>query len=343
MKAKKGLKVEKRKLADLVPLSTPYLFYVYPICACNFRCGYCLYSLGKAPYDMDPKVLGLKEFKMRIDELKAFDDKLRLIRFAGMGEPLLHKQIVEMVRYAKESEVAESVDIITNGSLLTKEMSLALVEASLDKIKISIQGLGDDAYESMSGTRIDFEDLVDNIRFLYEHKKQLTIYIKTVDASLPTQEAVEQFYSIFGDICDEISIEHIYPATPEIDYKKFDGFRNDEKTVLGYDYDNVQICPQPFYTMTLEPDNGVGFCCAYDTSGIVHDPKGKSRTMAEIWHSEEHMMFLKRMLSGVENADSNCVVCTTYKYAGIHPNDKLDHAKDHIMRKIEAKLQGDNK
>ena len=54
---------------------------------------------------------------------------------------MLHPDIASMVKYAKKANVADCVNIISNGSLLTKEMSNALIDAGVDNIRISLQGL----------------------------------------------------------------------------------------------------------------------------------------------------------------------------------------------------------
>ena len=62
-------------------------------------------------------------YKKCIDELALFGDQLKVLRFVGMGEPLLHKNIAEMVAYAVSRNVALRVELLTNGSLLTRQMS----------------------------------------------------------------------------------------------------------------------------------------------------------------------------------------------------------------------------
>jgi len=59
----------------------------------------------------------------------------------GQGEPLINKDIPVMVKMAKDAEIAERVEIISNGSLLDKTMSDRLIEAGLDTLRISLQGL----------------------------------------------------------------------------------------------------------------------------------------------------------------------------------------------------------
>jgi len=54
---------------------------------------------------------------------------------------LINKDIPVMVKMAKDAEIAERVEIISNGSLLDKTMSDRLIEAGLDTLRISLQGL----------------------------------------------------------------------------------------------------------------------------------------------------------------------------------------------------------
>jgi radical SAM protein with 4Fe4S-binding SPASM domain len=54
----------------------------------------------------------------------------------GVGEPLLHRDIVEMIRYASRKGM-ETI-LITNGTLLTPEMSDNLFRAGLGRLGISV-------------------------------------------------------------------------------------------------------------------------------------------------------------------------------------------------------------
>ena len=70
-----------------------------------------------------------------------------------------------MVAYAKEKGVAEKLNLITNGVLLTKKNSLSLIESGIDTIKISLQGMTSEQYFNTCGTNVDFQKFIDNIRF----------------------------------------------------------------------------------------------------------------------------------------------------------------------------------
>ena len=59
--------------------------------------------------------------------------------FGGMGEPLFHKDICEMVRIAADTGV--EVELLTNGTLLTEPMIHRLIDAGLSRLWISIDDL----------------------------------------------------------------------------------------------------------------------------------------------------------------------------------------------------------
>ena len=63
----------------------------------------------------------------------------RKIRFTG-GEPLLHKEIVQLVHYASDTSGVNSVNLTTNG-LLLKNLAVSLYEAGLNGINISLDTL----------------------------------------------------------------------------------------------------------------------------------------------------------------------------------------------------------
>jgi len=66
------------------------------------------------------------------------------IFFGGIGEPLAHPRIAEMVGQAKK--IGSPVELITNGTLLTRDMSLRLLEAGLNMLWVSLDGATPESY-----------------------------------------------------------------------------------------------------------------------------------------------------------------------------------------------------
>ena len=70
-----------------------------------------------------------------IDECKEFGTKF--IRFTGDGEPLLHKDIWEILSYSTENTTA-NVGLTSNGSGLNEKNREKLLSTNLDMIDISL-------------------------------------------------------------------------------------------------------------------------------------------------------------------------------------------------------------
>src|SRR6478672_5759958 len=89
---------------------------------CNAKCDFCGFAVDR----FDPKQrrsVTLKEAKDVIDI--AAKNRIGYLLFVG-GEPLVHKELRSMVRYAAEHGIHPM--ICTNGSLWTEENMRALVD-----------------------------------------------------------------------------------------------------------------------------------------------------------------------------------------------------------------------
>lgn len=164
----------RRPLADVVPLSMPYALTVFPMRACNFRCFYCRLTQAKSEQEKFSKnvQLPLTTFYRLVDQIRAVGKhQLKVLHFVGWGEPLLHPDLPEMIRYAKEHEIADSIDVVTNGALLNEELSRKLIDAGLDWLRISIQGMDAEKYHEVSSVNLDFSSFVARIREFHEMAK----------------------------------------------------------------------------------------------------------------------------------------------------------------------------
>ena len=150
-------------------------------------------------------------YKKVIDDIAEFEDNLKIVHLYNQGEPLLNPYFSNMVEYAKSKKYINKVATTSNAYLLNKELSLRIIQAGLDRIQISIEGINEEQYFNISNVKIDFNKLVDNIEFFYKNKKECDIFIKIVGNNLNEQEK-NKFYNIFGDICDYIFIENVVPT-----------------------------------------------------------------------------------------------------------------------------------
>ncbi|MFH1292379.1 MAG: radical SAM protein [bacterium] len=323
---------KRENLAEVLPLDTPFLLYVFPIYACNFKCRYCIFSVDKKDrgFISDKTALDLDLYKRCIDEVAEFPKKLKVLRFVGMGEPLLHKDIAKMVEYAVSKNVADTVEIITNGSLLTPKISDDLISAGLSRMIVSLQGVTKEKYKEVSSVDIDFDNFVKNLKYFFDNKKNTThLYMKIMDTALDNEDDEKRFHEIFGDICDTIAVEHTVPIYPGVDYDKVLGDKDRPVTQFGLPVSEVKICPQPFFTMQINPDGKIVPCFSLDYPEIIGDCNNQS--IKEIWNSKKFHNFRHRMLSGAENVCKTCDKCNIIKYR-LSPEDVLNHDAERLKQ-----------
>lgn len=274
------------ELKNALPLDTPYVVHIDPCDTCNFHCKFCpsgnlerirqIEGRGHGPMDF-----GL--YKEIIDSLKEFPDPVRVVRLYKEGEPLLNKHFADMVRYAKGSGCCQRVDTTTNASLLTPERSLEIIDAGLDRINISVEGINSGQYLDFSGHKMDYGNFVENIAFFYSHKKQCEMNIKiNGDILSPGQE--EEFYRIFGNITDGISVERTIDYWPKYNEMAVDFDEN--VSLLGGKSSEVMVCPYVFYEMCINSDGSYSLCRFDWNHAMLMDPHvSPPPTPKKIWDS----------------------------------------------------------
>jgi radical SAM protein with 4Fe4S-binding SPASM domain len=269
--------------------------------------------------------MDFETFKKAIDSLKEFPERLKAIIFAGHGEPLIHKDIDKMVKYAKEKNVAERIEIVTNGSLLNQELSDRLIAVGLDRLRISIQGVTAKKYKEVCGIEIDYNKFVENIRYFYQNRENTDMYIKIIDIALNNNDEEKIFYDIFKPISDTAAIEYTIPFVSEIDYSKFD--TDFTKCKQGHKRCS-NICSMPFYMLVLEPNGNVVPCCS--TSVPIVYGNINNENMGEIWNSIKLKEFLHLQLTD-RNNNVICKKCSVPSF-GLQEGDYLDDYSEELLK-----------
>lgn len=115
--------------------------YIEPTSKCNLNCRMCFRNswVGEQFADMD-----LSTFDAVI---RTMPQTVETIFFGGVGEPLVHKNIVHLVQRA--SNAGKRVELVTNASLLSTEMSRSLLDAGLDMLWVSIDSFEQLEYEDI--------------------------------------------------------------------------------------------------------------------------------------------------------------------------------------------------
>ena len=320
------------KLADAVPLDTPFSLYLFHTNVCNFKCTYCAHSLGyegmKREYGFVPEVMPEDVFSRTLEQMKAFPNKFKFISFTGQGEPLTNKRLPDLVARMKEAEVAKTLEVITNGALLKPEMSTALLNSGINRVKISLQGVTAKAFKKFSGVNIDFDNYVNNIRFFYERKGDTQLFIKVMDEALEPGED-EIFYDIFGNITDRMYIETCRPVYPGVDYHNQVNQNDLELDRFGRAHEKRNVCPLPFFQLIIWPNGDVVPCDTILKPIVLGNVKTDS--LVKMWNGPTHRQFCAMQLRGERmTANAQCAKCIAPDDVS-HPEDALDKDAEKIL------------
>ncbi|MEZ4266596.1 MAG: radical SAM protein [Myxococcota bacterium] len=98
---------------------------------CNLECGYC------NEFDQVSKPVPTEVLKARLDKLMALGTLS--VQFTG-GEPMLHPEIYELIRYARALGF-RLVQMISNAYLFNEAKVRKLNEAGLQRLQISVDGV----------------------------------------------------------------------------------------------------------------------------------------------------------------------------------------------------------
>ena len=330
VKSKKELE-NRIKLEQAIPLKTPLSMFIEPSDKCNFRCKFCLTSdleLMRKTKGRNHGNMDFDLYKKIINDLNEFDDNIKLLHIYKEGEPLLNPNFYKMVELAKKSKKINRISTTTNAYLLNQELSLKIIEAGLDRINISIEGINEEQYLNIANVKIDFKKLIDQIDFFYKNKNKCEVSIKIVGNHL-TDEDKKRFYDIFGNICDFIFIENIVPIWYNFKYDDINVETN--KSVIGEKIDYVDVCPQIFYSFAINSDGTVSTCCAdWSRKLIIGDTKLES--VKNIWNGSLLKELQIDMLKGNRKNHTICSTCNNPTY---NSTDNLDKFALDILEKIK--------
>jgi len=332
-KIKPRIQLEGREpLKDNIPLSTPWVIFVDPSDICNFNCRFCpsgdLELMNRVGRDVQMIDFGL--YKKIINDISKFDKPIKVLRLYKDGEPLLNKNFAKMVRYANDYCCAERIDTTTNASMLEPKRNLEIINAGLDRINISIEGVNAEQYVKFSNYRLDFDKFVGNIEHFYDNRGSCEMIIKT-NGDLISSEDKYKFFDIFGDICDGISIEHAMGCWYEFD---MGGIKQNTKYgIYGQPIKEVDVCPYVFYSMSINSDGRVSACFLdWARKLLIGDVKNQS--VKEVWNSQEMNGYREMFLLGNRCEHPICKNCSQLSHG--QPVD-LDKYADVLLRRLWRK------
>ncbi|MFN2176277.1 MAG: radical SAM protein [Anaerolineales bacterium] len=172
---------------------------------CNMNCKMCVYS--NAGYFEEGISLPKNLFQ---EVIQAAQNRIPIIALTG-GEPLLHKDIFNFIRYAKNHNFC--CTMVTNGWFL-KENAAEIADSGLDLLTVSIDGPGNihDRIRRKPGA---FDRAMEGIQELLSYKKRPMLVINSIIQSDNCRH-LDQLVSEIEDVgIDAMNIQLLWTRSPE--------------------------------------------------------------------------------------------------------------------------------
>lgn len=223
----------------------PEFLEIYPTNPCNHKCTFCI----SADYRTTKEFLDTNTIKNVLSD--AADGGVKMVRFCGGGEPLLHPDMAEIIAFAK-NKIA-SVNLITNGSMLKLTKLLTAIAENCNEIRISIDAGDSGSYAKVHGTtQKSFGELVINISKLLALRGTRTAPFVEL-SFVAIDENIDSLDKLIG-LANEIGVDRLNISTSmmESQEKKRGIIKRIEESIEAHSNSKVEL-----YWHDVEPDTFV--------------------------------------------------------------------------------------
>jgi len=305
----------RQNLLDLMPVVMPLSMNLEITNICNFRCVSCPQSLPNFKEEVGfHQHMDFELFEKIMHDIRDMG-RMKALRLFGYGESITHPDFFRMLKLAKELDVADRMELTSNGARITEKAAGELIEGQLDYLRVSIYALEQEAHRAFTNSKVPIERIRENLQRLRQMRDDAGsvyphIYVKMLENASPEDEA--KLRELYGDIADEIGLEFLHNMTGA------DGIEERLGVELPK-HRQRKVCPSPFYTTSVGANGDVTICCA-DWNFTSKVGNLATQSLREIWFGEALQDIRRRMLTGQRRTIKSCANCNWDFY---HP-DNID-------------------
>lgn len=280
-------KIQKWLRRDRI-ISMPYRYNIDPINVCNLRCPLCPTGLGTLQRERGK--MDLTSYKKIINQIAPYAYLLELYNW---GEPFLHPNVFDMIRYASERNIF--IRISTNLNHFDRDMAQKTVSSGLDALIVSVDGATEAAYQKYRrGGQLS--KVIENIEMLVEAKRQAKSHLPYITLRMLLNRYNENQVEDVRQMATKLGVDIFTTGTLFINTKdkaQIEEWLPKNEQLSYYDYSanelqNVWHCADLWEAMTINWDGGVSPCCwiqneKYDFDNII------TGSLKSIWNGEAYI------------------------------------------------------
>jgi len=271
----------------------PPCVQIEPVSMCNYRCVFC-YQSDKTFSNKKSGYMGYMDlalFKTIIDQLEG---NVEAITLASRGEPTLHKQLPEMLKYMQGKFLALKIN--TNASMLTNELIHIILSSDIQTLCLSIDAADKDLYEKL---RVNgkYEKIIKNVKRLKKIKEseypdtKLTTRISGVKVN--KNQNLKDMVNRWKSYADIVAFTNYTPW---------------ESSYTNPQNDIIQPCTELWRRMFVWWDGKVN-PCDYDYKSMLSNWNANQGSITKIWNSDYYNILRKKHLNKERKDLEPCKKC----------------------------------
>ena len=271
----------------------PPCVQIEPVSMCNYRCVFC-YQSDKTFSNKKSGYMGYMDlalFKKIIDQLEG---NVEAITLASRGEPTLHKQLPEMLKYMQGKFLALKIN--TNASMLTNELIHIILSSDIQTLCLSIDAADKDLYEKL---RINGK-----YEKIFKHVKRLK---KIKESEYPNTKLTTRISGVKVNKNQNLN-DMVNRWKSYADIVAFTNYTPWESSYTNPQNDIIQPCTELWRRMFVWWDGKVN-PCDYDYKSMLSNWNAKQGSITKIWNSDYYNMLRKKHLNKERRDLEPCKKC----------------------------------
>ncbi|AWV99134.1 SPASM domain-containing protein [Arcticibacterium luteifluviistationis] len=281
-----------------------------PTTSCNLRCPEC--PSGLRSFTRPTGMLQKELYERAIEELK---DTLIYLTFYFQGEPYLHPDFLEMVKFASERKIYTATS--TNAHYLTPNVAEKTVKSGIDRMIVSIDGTTQETYQQYRvGGKLD--KVLEGTKNLIAAKKRLKSKTPHVIFQFLVVKPNEHQIADVYKLADELGVDEVKLKTAQIyEYEngneliptidKYSRYKDNQDGTFSIKNKLLDHCWKMWHSCVITWDGALVPCC-FDKD--AEHPMGtlQDNTFKEVWNSPAYTNFRKALISSRSEVEicKNC-------------------------------------